>query len=104
VLENKLDANRIDQEMYEKERERLHRWIKHEEAEIIRAKQHLDRGLSKAKHIMEKNHGDNYFLKKIAEQNSNGSLKRCLSDNYIHEVKLHNKTGKRPKERMHTES
>jgi hypothetical protein len=86
--------------MYEKERERLYRWIKHEEAEIIRAKQ----GLIKAKHIMEKNHGDNYFLKKIADQNSSGSLKRCLSENYIFEVMLNSKTKKRSKERVHTES
>jgi hypothetical protein len=53
---------------------------------------------------MEKNHGDNYFLKKIADQNSSGSLKRCLSENYIFEVMLNSKTKKRSKERVHTES
>lgn len=84
----------------------MNRWIKHEEAEIVRAKQHLERGLVKAKHIMEKNHGDNYFLKKISEHQQksiSSELKRCLSDNFIREAKLHNRTGKKQlRERVHT--
>jgi len=60
----------------------------------------------KAKHIMEKNQGDTYFLKKISEQQqkSNSSeLKRCLSDNFIREARLNNRTtSKLSRERVHT--